>query len=242
MRVRCPQCPLRTRPAFKPKSAEEISYLDQLKRDHIRLAAGTDIIHPGQNNAELYTLFEGWAFRYNELPDGRRQILNFLLPGDLIGLQASLLEDAQHGVEALTAVELCVLPRNRMFQVFRDMPELAYDVTWLGARGESIVDDSLTSVGRRSAAERVAALIVTLFRRLQPLGLVRDNAFTFPLSQTHIGDALGLSLVHTNKTIARLKRLGFFSIPNGSIIVHDPEGLARFAQHPDVDFAPRPII
>ncbi|WP_229729125.1 Crp/Fnr family transcriptional regulator [Agaricicola taiwanensis] len=220
----------------------EIEYINSLKRDHIRVAAGTDIIHPGQEDAEVYTLFAGWAFRYQELPDGRRQILNFLLPGDLIGLQSSLLDPAEHGVEALTAVELCVHPRNRLLQVFGDMPKLAYELTWLGAREQSIVDDNLTTVGQRGAAERVAAFIYTLYRRADVLGLVTKNSFLFPVNQTHIGDALGMSLVHTNKTIARLKRLGFFSIPNGSIVIHDPEGLARFAQYEQDDLAPRPII
>lgn len=242
MRVRCTECPLRKRPAFIPKSAKEIEYLTALKRDHIRLAAGTDIIHPGQTDAEVYTLFSGWAFRYQELPDGRRQILNFLLPGDLLGLQTTLLDPAEHGVEALTTVELCVHPRNRLLQVFGDMPKLAYDMTWLGAREQTLVDDSLTTVGQRSAAERVAAFLLMLYRRADALGLVTDKSFMFPLNQVHIGDALGLSLVHTNKTIARLKRLEFFSLINGMLIVHDLEGLSRFAQHKQTDFAPRPII
>lgn len=242
MRVRCHECPLRTRPAFKPKTAQEIDYLERLKRDHIRVPAGADIIRPEQDDAELYTLFAGWAFRYIQISDGRRQILNFLLPGDLIGLQPSLLDAAQHGVEALTPVELCVIPRARMFHVFADLPRLAYDVTWLAAREQTLVDDSLTTVGQRSAAERIAAFIIGLYRRADALGLVASNSFLFPLNQTHISDALGLSLVHTNKTIARLKRLGFFSIPNGAIVVHDPAGLANFAHHHETDFAPRPIV
>jgi CRP-like cAMP-binding protein len=242
MRVRCFECPLRTRPAFIPKTDTEVDYIARLKRDHIRVPAGTDIIHPGQDNAEIYTIFAGWAFRYQELSDGRRQILNFLLPGDLIGLQSSLLDPAEHGVEALTPVELCVHPRQRMLQVFGDMPKLAFDITWLGAREQNLVDDTLTTVGQRSAAERVGAFILMLYRRADALGLVTNNSFLFPLNQTHISDALGMSLVHTNKTIARLKRLGFFSIPNGSIVIHDPDGLAQFAQHEQNDFAPRPII
>ena len=86
--------------------AEPLRFIQSMKTEHRHLPAGADIIHPGQEDAELYTLFSGWAFRYQLLPDGRRQILNFLLPGDLVGLQASLLSAAQHGIEALTEVEL----------------------------------------------------------------------------------------------------------------------------------------
>jgi hypothetical protein len=111
----CLACPLRLMPAFKDKSDEEIRFIQGMKLDHRQLPAGSDIIHPGQEDAELYTLFSGWAFRYKSLPDGRRQILNFLLPGDLVGLQASLLSAAQHGIEALTEVELCVFPRRRTY-------------------------------------------------------------------------------------------------------------------------------
>ena len=185
-----------------------------------RPAAGS--CAPGQGSAELYTLYAGWAFRFKDLPDGRRQILNFLLPGDLLGLQAAMFDAAQHGIEALTDVELCLLPRHKIWNLFGQMPELAFDVTWLGAREESHVDENLLSAGRRSAAGRIAALIVHLYKRADALALVAGNTFAFPLNQQHIADALGLSLVHTNKTLARLRRMGMFTLANGSLTLTDP--------------------
>jgi CRP-like cAMP-binding protein len=154
----------------------------------------------GQEDAELFTLFKGWAFRHQTLPDGRRQILNFLLPGDLVGFQASLMTAAQHSVEALTTVEVCVFSRRKAWSIFAQMPEVAYELAWLGAQEESLVDENLTSVGQRSARERMAALIIGLYRRAEHLGLTEDNSFFFPLTRTHLSDALGLSLVHTIKT------------------------------------------
>ena len=148
----------------------------------------------GDDSPELYTLYYGWAFRFKTLPDGRRQILNFLLPGDLIGLQAAMFDGALHGIEALTDVELCVLPRRKVWALFGKMPDLAFDVTWLGSREESLVDENLTSVGRRTAEERIAALIVKLYKRANALGLVTDGTFTFPLTQQHIADALVSSI------------------------------------------------
>src|SRR6202020_3316924 len=115
-----------------------------------------EIIGAGDPSPEIYTLYSGWAFRFKMLPDGRRQILNFLLPGDLIGLQAAMFDAALHGIEALTEVQLCVLPRRKVWALFGQMPNLAFDVAWLGSREESITDENLTSVGRRSASERLA--------------------------------------------------------------------------------------
>jgi len=242
MQVTCPECALRACGLFKPITDNELGAIAEMKRDHLALPAGAEIIRAGEDSAELYTLYSGWAFRFKTLPDGRRQILNFLLPGDLLGLQAAMFEAAQHGIEALTDVELCLLPRRQVWALFGQMPNLAFDVTWLGAREESYVDENLTSVGRRSAAERTAALIVTLYKRAKILGRVTDETFEFPLTQQHIADALGLSLVHTNKTLARLRRMGMFTRANGSLTLTNPRVLARVAQYFDEEIPLRPLI
>jgi CRP-like cAMP-binding protein len=120
--------------------------------------------------------------------------------------------------------------------------ELAFDLTWLGAREESMVDENLLSAGRRSAAERIAALIVILYKRADALALVTDRTFVFPLDQRHIADALGLLLVHTNKTLARLRQMRMYTQANGSLTLTNPRVLERIAQHFDEDLAHRPLI
>lgn len=238
----CLACPLRLKPAFKDKTDEEVRFIQSMKIDHRRLPGGADIIHPGQEDAELYTLFSGWAFRYKALPDGRRQILNFLLPGDLVGLQASLLNAAQHGIEALTEVELCTFPRKRIWELFQHMPALSYEIAWLGSREECLIDENLTSVGQRSASERIAALIISLYRRADAVGLVSENSFEFPLRQQQLADALGLSLVHTNKTWARLRRAGLFSFANGRLTLLNPRLTERMAVLFEEAAVRRPLI
>lgn len=238
----CLACPLRLKPAFKDKADDEVRFIQEMKVDHRVVPAGADIIHPGQEDAELYTLFSGWAFRYQSLPDGRRQILNFLLPGDLVGLQASLLSAAQHGIEALTSVELCVFPRNRIWDLFVRMPSLSYEIAWLGSREECLIDGNLTSVGQRNAEERIAALVISLYRRADALGLVSDGGFQFPLSQQQLADALGLSLVHTSKTWSRLRRAGLFAMAGGRLTLLNPRLTERMASVYDSEVAPRPLI
>ncbi|MFC3695051.1 Crp/Fnr family transcriptional regulator [Chenggangzhangella methanolivorans] len=242
MHVRCTQCVLRRQPAFIQKSDEEVALIDSLKSEHMTVEAGVEFIHPEQADSELYTLFSGWAFRYKELSDGRRQILSFSLPGDLLGLQGTMFGKSVYGAIALTDIQLCVIPRRRLARLFERVPEVAYEVTWLGARSEAIVDENLLNVGRRGAAERIVALICSLYKRAEPLGLVVDGSFELPLTQQHIADALGLSLVHTNKTLARLRADGLFSISGGRLVVRNLRGLSRFAQHFEEEFVPRPII
>jgi CRP-like cAMP-binding protein len=242
MHLSCFDCELRACGQFKPITPNELGAINDIKQDHISLPAGAEIIRVGDNSPEIYTLYSGWAFRFQTLSDGRRQILNFLLPGDLLGLQAAMFEAAQHGIEALTDVQLCLLPRRKVWTFFSEMPGLAFDVAWLGAREESHVDDNLTSAGRRSATERTAALIVMLYKRSKALGLVENGSFAFPLTQQHIADALGLSLVHTNKTLARLRKLGMFTRTNGTITLTNPRVLERIAQHFDDEIPLRPLI
>jgi CRP-like cAMP-binding protein len=242
MQVPCHDCKLRAYGLFKRVTGEELAWIQEIKSGHVEITAGTEIIRIGDAAPEVYTLYAGWAFRYKMLADGRRQILAFMLPGDLLGLQAAMFDAALFGIEALTDVQLCILPRKKLWMLFGQMPGLAFDIAWLGSRSESFVDENLTSVGRRTAAERVAALIVTLYKRAKVLGMVENDAFAFPLTQQHIADALGLSLVHTNKTVAKLRRMGMFKQQNGTMTLTNPRVLERVAQHFDDEVPMQPLI
>ncbi len=122
------------------------------------------------------------------------------------------------------------------------MPGLAYEIAWLGSREESLIDQNLTSVGQRNAGERIAALVIALYRRAQTLGLVSDGGFRFPLSQQQLADALGLSLVHTSKTWSRLRREGLFTMADGRLTLLNPRLTARMALLYDREMSPRPLI
>ena len=165
LRYPCERCPLRGRDAFRSFGDDELSFITRFKRGELVAAAGTLIFEEGIEATHLYTILSGWAVRHKSLPDGRRQILNFLLPGDLVGLQASLGEPMDHGVEALTDMLLCVFERDRFYELFDRCPSLAFDVTWLAALEHRLLDSNLLSVGRRTARERVAYLVLLLYRR-----------------------------------------------------------------------------
>jgi len=242
--VACAQCPLRALPLFVPYSTDEVMLIASLRTRQITVPAGEPVIHEGQVDAPLFTLFTGWAFRFKTLSDGRRQILNFLLPGDFIGLQQKMTDASAHGVEALSDVSLCVFQRDTLWALHRAAPGIGFDVTWLAAHEESLVDDNLLSVGRRSAEERIATLLIMLFKRaaaLLPAG--GADGVPFPLTQQHIADGLGLSLVHTNKTLRKLERRGLHRIEDGRLYLRDAGALARLADlYGDGKPAPRPLI
>ncbi len=237
----CRDCGLRKLDAFKPANADEIAFIQGLKIAHLRVGAQQTLIHEGRP-AGLYTLYSGWAFRYKSLSDGRRQILNFLLPGDLIGLQDEIAQLSPHSVDTLTDVELCEFSRDRLWDLYRQQPRLGYEITWLASQEEMLVDESLLSVGRRSAAERIGMLLLRLYKRAAALGMVRQGRVPFPINQQHIADAVGLSLVHTNKTMRRLVKLGLFEIVDGWLALPQPKVLARLADFYDQPVPPRPLI
>ncbi len=177
MRMSCFECALRACGIFKPITPDELRTINDMKREHLVLPAGAEIIRAGDEAPEVFTLHSGWAFLFKTLSHGRRQILNFLLPGDLLGLQAAMFDAAQYGIETLTEVQLANC-RGAKYGSF--LAGLAFDVTWLGSREESYVDENLTSAGRRTTIERTAALILVLYKRARALGLVVDDTFAFP--------------------------------------------------------------
>lgn len=232
--VACAECPLRELKLFAPVSKDELALIESLRGTQARKPAGHTLIAEGQENPPLYTLLAGWAFRFKTLANGQRQILNFLLPGDLIGLQQRLAENAVHGVEALTEVWLCPFQRDALWQLHRQAPVLGYGLTWLSAQEEALVDDHLLSVGRRSAESRLAALLVWLFKRAAAVlpkpaqGAIK--AVPFPLTQQHIADVLGLSLVHTHRTLRQLARRGLYRIEDGELRMGDQAALVDLAE------------
>ncbi len=240
----CADCPLRRLPLFLEQSAEEHLLVQSLKKRDVRMGAVETLIHEGQTDAPLYTLLSGWAFRYKTLSDGRRQILSFLLAGDFIGVQQKMGDAAAHGVETLTDAVFCVFQRDALWELHRRSPAMGFNVTWLTAHEESLVDDTLLSVGRRSAEERIAMLLILLFKRAA--ALEADGGATgvpFPLTQQHVADGLGLSLVHTNKTLRKLERRGLHHIADGRLFMRDVKALARLADlYGDGRPPPRPLV
>ncbi len=242
--VSCLQCPLRALPVFFAHSSTELCLIESLKREQIVVGAGADIVREGQLDGPLFTLLRGWAFRYRTLADGRRQILNFLLPGDFIGVQQRMNDSAVNGVLALSEVLLCVFPRDALERLHRDAPTLAFGVTWLAANELAVTDDRLLGTGRRSAEERITRLFYLLYRRVAALmPAPAKDGVPFPLDEQQVADALGLSLRHAKTSLRRLEKRGVYRITDGRLYLRDLESPVPGAELPPThEPTPRPLV
>jgi CRP-like cAMP-binding protein len=242
-KVPCEKCPLRGCESLRKFSAKEIEFVTNFKTGELHVEAGTSILLQGTNSAHLYTVLSGWAFRYKSLADGRRQILNYALPADLLGLQGSVNDEMQHSVEALTDMMLCVFPREKLWSIYTDFPALAFDITWLAAREEQLLDENLLNIGRRTAVERLASFLMNVFDRAQAVGLTKGSSIQFPFTQQHVADTLGMSLVHTNKTLKRLAATKAVRWKDRLFEILDRDKLVEVANcEPAKQRAPRPFI
>ena len=197
----CTTCPLRRLDAFVPMSPRELEFMRSFKSGETTVARGAVIFEQGSESPYMFTILDGFAIRYTILPDGRRQVINFVLKGELLGLQGEMLGEMQHTVEAVTQTRLCVFSRRRVWDLLVNAPERAYDLTWIAAREESLLGDRLTSIGQMNGHERVAHALARLFLRGQSLGMVVEGRMPLPYRQRDLADGLGLSLVHTNKIL-----------------------------------------
>lgn len=225
MPIKCRNCPIRRKPLFEEMSDDDISFMERFKIGEMTVEAGTPLLSAGANAPQLFTALDGFGVRFKLLPDGRRQVLNFVFPGDFIGLQAGVMHEMTHDVEAVTSMTLCVFNRKDLWTLFRHHPERSYDLTWIAATEERFLGEALTAVGQRSAVESMAWALSRIFRRLKALGLANGNSVPLPYRQQDLADALGLSLVHTNKTLAKLRDRQILNWSEGRLSINDVDQL-----------------
>jgi CRP/FNR family transcriptional regulator, anaerobic regulatory protein len=230
--TRCNDCPLRGLKAFRAFSSSELAFVEDFKLHEEIVAPGQTVLIEGEKSPYLYTVLSGWLFKYKMLDDGRRQILNYSMRGDLLGLQSAVLEKMQHSVEALTETTLCVFPKEKIWSLYKDHHALGFDLTWIAAQEKAILADFLVSVGQRTATERIAFLLLALYRRAQSVGMARRGEVEFPFTQEHFADTIGFSLVHTNKRLRLLKRSGAFEWSGPKFSLLDEQKLVELACDP----------
>ncbi|WP_300030749.1 Crp/Fnr family transcriptional regulator [uncultured Roseobacter sp.] len=242
MTTSCEKCPLRKIDFFDDMTKDEVEKTQRFKAGELTVDAGTPILMEGSNAPQVYTALRGMGLRYKLLPDGNRQVINFIFPGDFIGLQAGMMGEMGHSVEATTNMTLCVFDRSDFFEFFKSSSDRAFDITWIAATEEHFLGDSLTNIGQRDAISSVAWALVMLFRRADALNMVHNDEMPLPFKQQDLADALGLSLVHTNKTLARLRSRQLAAWADGKLTVHDLGELAQVAGIELEEMKKRPLI
>lgn len=241
--ARCEACPLMACEGLRHPPAELRNWIATFRQGEARFVRGEQVFAQGSRPRHLYTVLSGVLMRTRLLEDGRRQVINFMFPGDFIGLQAALDGEMSHAVEAVTSVTLCMFARERFFEMATSQPRLSFDLTWLAAHEEAALEEHVVSLGQRNARERMTALAVFLVQRGMDTGMAPNGVLAMTVTQGQIADMLGLSLVHTNRTLQALRRLELVDWTINSIRIPDMVAARDFAGIDDSALrSPRPYI
>ncbi len=211
--------------AFGPLPDRDKRALTQALGRTRQVGAGRALVREGDHPAECQLILQGFAYRHRTLRDGQRQIVSFEIPGDLCGLHGLLLGQADHAVTTLTLCNVAMLPREVLTDWVETRPAFARAL-WRGTLVDAAVSQAwLLNVSRRTARGRIAHLLCEMLRRLQAVGLAEEGGCTLPIPPAEIADALGLSVVHVNRTLRGLRAAGLVTPDGGQVIIDDLPGL-----------------
>lgn len=191
---------------------------------------GQKIVTAGQKMTNTLIMRKGWAIRYKTLEDGRRQILNVLLPGDIFDLQVLVAAEADHNVMSVTDVSLYSIPPHAMRQMLLGSGSLTMAFWWTQVQEEAFLREQIVRNGRQTARERIGNFLLELHRRAQIVDEAGEHGFRLPLTQTHIADALGLTPIHTNRVLRKFVHDGYIVRDRSWIWFKDADALAALCE------------
>ncbi len=230
MPVDCLACQARRDGLCKGRTPNELRVIAGYKWGDREIRRGEDLFGIDSSGDSIYNLVEGWMILYSLFEDGRRQILHFALPGAVLGFYPSRGAKMTHCVQALTDAVVCVIPRKALVPLSREYPEIGMRLAGLISRDRSLAFDHLTSIGRQSARERVAHLVLELFIRYRAQWPgSRIEEMELPLTQEHIGDATGLTFIHVNRVLRDLRQEGIAEFRYRRLRILDPDKLIDIA-------------
>lgn len=215
------------------------SYADLDEKDHQLLLSLEEGPHEWPKNALLwqqgdksdcfYTLSKGWACSFRDLEDGTRQVLDVYVPGDIVGLREFSFQKRITSAIMLSDAELCAFPRHHLDHVFSSSLVLCSIMFMITSRDQAILLERLVNLGRRSARQKLAHFLVELSYRLLRTNAYVENHLSLPLSQSVLGDALGLTTVHVSRTFQEFRQEGLLNTGNAHLELLDIKGLEAVA-------------
>jgi CRP-like cAMP-binding protein len=229
----------------EPSIARLCSFVDLTRSDLDALFALIECEYPVKKRRELVLdgypfgklgfIKDGFAVRYKLLRNGKRQIVSFLLPGDVIGLPGSFLDRAAHSVIAVTDMTLRVCALDAFVNLCCRGPKFALVLSWLAAQEAAVYAERIISIGRRTPTERLAHFLLEIHSRLSAVGRADDVSCELPFTQEMMSDALGLSVPHLNRTLRQLRADGMVAIDDHRVFFTDMPELAQLAQFQPVN-------
>jgi CRP-like cAMP-binding protein len=227
------------------------SFIELTRPDLVRLSAliecersvkkRRDLVLDGYEYRKLGFIREGFAARYKLLRNGKRQIVNFLLPGDVVGLPGSVFESAHCSVIAVTEMKLQLCSLDAFVALCYQRPKFGLALSWLAIHDAAIYSEHVVNIGRRTPLERLAHLLLEIHSRLVTVGNAEEAAFELPFTQEMMSDALGLSVPHLNRTLARLRAEGMVVVNERRVEFPDLSAIGRVAQFQPINLARIPV-
>ena len=235
----------------EPSIARLCSFVDLTPSDLDALFALIECEYPIKKRRELVLdgyafgklgfIKDGFAVRYKLLRNGKRQIVSFLLPGDVIGLPGSFLDRAAHSVIAVTDMSLRVCALDAFVNLCCRGPKFALVLSWLAAQEAAVYAERIISIGRRTPTERLAHFLLEIHSRLFAVGRADELSCELPFTQEMMSDALGLSVPHLNRTLGQLRADDLVATHERRFIFTDMPALAQLAQFQPVNPARIPM-
>jgi len=216
---------LRKLESIYPLTNEERRAFFVLPMQVRELPADYDIVREGERPYQCCLLLDGFAHRYRVMPDGRRQIMSFHVPGDMPDLQSLHLGVMDHTLGTLAPSTVGIIPHQEVRRLILNHPRIGAAFWRDTLIDAAIFREWMVGIGRRDAHARIAHLFCELVLRLQVIGLAEGDSVRLPLTQADIGDALGLSTVHVNRVVQQLRAEGLISWESRLLTILDREGL-----------------
>ncbi|MDP2121874.1 MAG: Crp/Fnr family transcriptional regulator [Hoeflea sp.] len=224
-------------------TAEEVDYLETMQVNQASVDKGDAFIHDGEVMRLTFLVRSGWVMRYRITAGGRRLIIGVSLPGDFIGLHVSFNTSSIYSAAALTKSSLALIEPVRILEIHRRFPVLASGLDWMTVRHANILAEHKVSLGARTAAQRILHFLLELWTRLEQVGQASGKGFELQLTQEQIGDCMGLSTVHVNRSIGRLCKENLMRIEKGFVSFPQIRRSVSFADFDDrflMDFSTKP--
>ena len=208
-----------------PLTGEDRRVLGVLPMRTRRLGAGETLLAEGERPSDVHLLISGWAFRHKTLPDGRRQIVGYLIPGDLCDIHIFVLKRMDHSIGLLSDATVGLIAPDAMLDLLDAHPRIARGLTWSTLVDEATLREWLANIGRRDPYTRVAHLLCEMWLRSRAVGLATGGRLDLPLTQEVLGDTVGLTPVTVNRVLQRLRGEGLITLASGVLTVLNAPGL-----------------
>lgn len=219
--------------SYVPLTPDDVDLLTAACGNVRNVPARHDLIREGDKPGPVFVVVEGWACRYKILPEGGRQIVAFLIPGDFCDMHVAVLDEMDHSIATLTTARIALIPQAEIEALIDTRPSITKAFWRTQLVDEGVLRAWIVSMGRRDALQRVAHLLCELYVRLRVIGHAKDGQCQIPLTQIVLADALGLTPVHVNRVLRRLREANAIRTEGGKMAIANADQLANIAGFDD---------